>query len=380
MGMSRQTMRQIIELMLIAAALVLGILYSSKVAEGIVLLVQILQPFLLGGAIAFVLNLPLGFLECRLLKGWNSRARRPVCILLSLVFLVLAVTLVIVMVVPQLVNAVADIVQQVPVAIERLIVWLNELYARYPDLANMADPTAFLTELENNWRGIVENVLTFLKSGLGSVVTVTINVAGTVVGAATNGIIAFIFSLYVLSSKEKLRDQAHRAVTAYLPEKAAQWVLKVFRLLYKNFSSFVAGQCIEAVILGTMFAVSMTILRMPYAVMVGVLIAFTALIPIVGAFIGCFVGAFLILLESPMQALAFVVLFLVLQQIEGNLIYPRVVGSSVGLPSIWVLAAVTIGGSLFGVAGMLVFIPLVSTLYALLREDINARNAAKKAS
>ena len=142
----------------------------------------------------------------------------------------------------------------------------------------------------------------------------------------------------------------------------------------KNFSNFITGQCTEAVILGSMFVVSMAVFRFPYAVMVGVLIAFTALIPIVGAFVGCFVGAFLIMVDDPVKAVWFLVLFIVLQQVEGNLIYPHVVGNSVGLPSIWVLAAVTIGGSLMGVMGMLIFIPIVSTIYALIREDVNERN------
>ena len=374
MGFSRKTMHQIIELMLLAAALVLVIFYSERVAAGIGLLFSILRPFLMGFAIAFVLNLPLRLLENTVFKKWNSGARRPVCLLLSVVLVVLVVALVIVLVVPQLVTAVGEIAQQIPVALDRLVDWLTVLSREYPELN---DPTVYLAQLETNWESIVESVANFLKNGLGNVVTTTIDFASSAVGAVANGFIALIFSFYVLSQKEKLADQVRRTLRAYLPQKACDWVLKVCALMYKNFSSFITGQCIEAVILGTMFVVAMTIFRMPYAVMVGVLIAFTALIPIVGAFIGCAVGAFLILLENPMQAVAFVVLFLVLQQIEGNLIYPRVVGSSVGLPSIWVLTAVTVGGSLFGVAGMLLFIPLVSTVYALLRDDVNARNAEK---
>ena len=155
--------------------------------------------------------------------------------------------------------------------------------------------------------------------------------------------------------------------------------MKVCSMLYRNFSNFISGQCLEAVILGMMFVVTMTILGMPYAILVGMLISFTALIPIVGAFIGCFVGAFLILVDTPQKALWFIILFLLLQQIEGNLIYPKVVGSSVGLPAIWVLMAVSVGGSLFGIFGMLSFIPLVSTFYMLLRDDVNERNERKKA-
>ena len=206
----------------------------------------------------------------------------------------------------------------------------------------------------------------------------TIGIASSVVSGFTNLFIGLVFSVYVLAQKEKLAGQVKRVLSAFLPEKINNSVLYVCALLNKNFTNFITGQCLEAVILGTMFVIAMTIFRMPYAVMIGVLIAFTALIPIVGAFIGCVVGAFLILLVNPWKALAFIVLFLVLQQIEGNLIYPRVVGSSVGLPAMWVLVAVTIGGSLFGIMGMLVFIPLISTVYALLRECVNRRNEKKR--
>lgn len=369
-------MKQLVGLLCLAAALVWGVQHSAQLAGWLGVFLGIVRPFLLGCAIAFVLNLPLRAIERKLLRRWNSPARRPVSLLMSLGFVILLVTLVVVMIVPELVEAIADIIQQVPIALEQLVLWLNEMAVRYPQLDQSA---AVLAQLEQNWQQIVENALSMLKHGLGSVVTTTIGVAGSVISGVTTTFIAFVFSFYLLMQKEKLAGQVKRVLTAYLPPRAAARTVQVCCLLDKNFSSFIAGQCMEAVILGSMFVVSMTLLRMPYAVMVGVLIAFTALIPIVGAFIGCFVGAFLILLENPMQAVAFVALFLILQQLEGNFIYPRVVGSSVGLPSIWVLAAVTVGGSLFGIVGMLVFIPLVSTAYALLRDSVNARNAARAA-
>jgi len=176
-----------------------------------------------------------------------------------------------------------------------------------------------------------------------------------------------------LAQKENLGRQRDKLLDAYLSEAWSSRIKKVLKLMYKNFSSFVTGQCLEAVILGCLFIVAMAIFGFPYAVMVGTLIAVTALIPVVGAFVGCFVGAFLILINDPIQAVWFIVMFLIIQQIEGNLIYPRVVGSSVGLPSIWVLVAVSVGGSLFGVGGMLLFIPLLSTVYALVRENANKR-------
>lgn len=377
MEYSRKKMRQLIGLLCLAGGLLLALKYSGQIFSAVGLVLGILRPFLLGGAIAFVLNIPLRAVENRLLGRWHGRAKRPVSMILSILLVLLVLALVVLMVVPQIGSAAAQVVQQVPAQLEALAVWLEGLSAQYPQLGGQAE---LLAQLEANWQSIVENLFRVLRSGMGSVVSTTIGLAGGLISSVADVAIGVVFSFYILAQKEKLGDQGRRILSAYLPRRAAAYAHKVCALLYKNFSSFVTGQCLEAVILGSMFVVSMTLLRMPYAVMIGVLIGFTALIPIVGAFIGCVVGALLILLENPMQAVAFVVLFLVLQQVEGNLIYPRVVGSSVGLPSIWVLAAVTIGGSLFGVLGMLVFIPLLSTVYALLRDSVNARNAAKAAA
>ena len=199
------------------------------------------------------------------------------------------------------------------------------------------------------------------------------SIVSGVVSAATNFVIAFVFAMYIVLQKERLSVQVRKIMYAFLPRKGADWINRVASLAYTTFSHFFTGQCLEAVILGTMFFVAMTIFRFPYALLVGILVAFTALIPIFGAFIGCVVGAFLILMENPMQAVLFVVMFLILQQIEGNLIYPHVVGNSVGLPSIWVLVAVTVGGSLMGIVGMLVFIPLMSVCYTLFRQWVYDR-------
>ena len=198
--------------------------------------------------------------------------------------------------------------------------------------------------------------------------------AGVVSGVSTF-VIGLIFSFYILLQKERLARQGRQVLYALLPESWADKTLEVLRLSGRTFSSFLSGQCVEAVILGALFVAAMTVFRMPYALLVGVLIALTALIPVVGAFIGCVVGALLIAVTNPWQAVGFVVLFLVIQQIEGNLIYPHVVGSSVGLPSIWVLAAVTIGGGVLGIAGMLLAVPLAAACYQMLRDDVSRRSA-----
>lgn len=220
--------------------------------------------------------------------------------------------------------------------------------------------------------------LSFFTRGAGDVLNSTITAARSIVSGLTTFFIAFVFAIYILLQKEKLTRQCKRVMFAFMKKGKAEAALEVLSLTYKTFSSFLTGQCVEAVILGSMFVVAMTVFRLPYALLVGVVIAFTALIPIFGAFIGCVIGAFLIFMVNPVQALGFVVLFLVLQQIEGNLIYPHVVGGSVGLPSIWVLAAVSIGGSLMGVVGMLIFIPIVSVVYALFREVVYLKLKQKK--
>ena len=366
-------------LMVFAAILVLALVYSGRIYEGAIWTLGVIKPFLYGGVIAFVLNLPMRWIEERLLGGWKGKladkVKRPLSMAGALLFLVLLLTIVIGTVIPQLSEAVAKLKNEIPAFIDESIEFLEHYSAKYPQLK---DQVARLEQVEINWDGVITVVSEFLQKGVGSMLTSTVSVAGSIISGVVNGLIAFIFALYILSQKERLASQGRRVLSAYLPPAAGAKVLKVLALLDTNFSNFITGQCVEAVILGVMFVVTMTVFKMPYAFMVGVLIAFTALIPIVGAFIGCVVGAFLILLESPIMAVWFVVMFLILQQIEGNLIYPRVVGNSVGLPSIWVLMAVSLGASFFGVAGILFFIPLLATVYALLREDVNSRNAARR--
>ena len=245
----------------------------------------------------------------------------------------------------------------------------EQLVSNHPELVDYIDEV----QAQLNWEEILNQLVTFFRIGANSMLSSTISVATGIVSGVGTFFIGLVFACYILLQQEFLKRQMKKLIFAYLKEKHANRFLQICALTYRTFSNFLTGQCLEAVILGMMFFISMTILRFPFAVLVGVLIAFTALIPIFGAFIGCVVGAFLILTISPSQAAAFVVLFLVLQQIEGNLIYPKVVGGSIGLPAIWVLVAVTLGGSLFGIVGMLVFIPIVSVVYTLLKEDVNKR-------
>ena len=381
-------MRQIRNLILFAAVVVLCVMYSGQIVRWIFLGIDILEPFAVGGMIAFVLNLPMKFVEERLLGRWKGKAadklRRPLSLLAAIVFVAVLIVIVVMAVLPQLGRTINDLGQKIPVFFQQVVAWLGDLERQYPQLGQYLGPFLDSGEsLEQSWASmdqLAARLMDFLKEGGVSVITTTIGVASGIIGTFVKGIISFIFALYILAAKEKLADQGKRILHAFAPEKVEKGTLSLCSLLYRNFSHFITGQCVEAVIIGTIFVITMSLFRMPYAVMIGVLIAFTALIPVVGAFIGCILGAFLILVDAPEMAFWFVVLFLIIQQIEGNLIYPRVVGESVGLPAIWVLAAVSVGGSLFGFAGMLVFIPLVSTGYMLLRDEVNARNRRREAS
>lgn len=221
------------------------------------------------------------------------------------------------------------------------------------------------------------NGLKAVLSGFGGVMSSVVSVVGSVISSVVTVAVALIFSIYLLTGKEKLISQSKRMISTYLP-KADKKIFYVLNTLNDSFHRFIVGQCTEAVILGGLCMIGMWIFRFPYAVMVGVLIGFTALIPIAGAYIGAGVGAFMILTESPLQALLFLVFIVVLQQLEGNLVYPKVVGSSIGLPGIWVLAAITIGGGLMGVLGMLLAVPLLATVYKLIQADVRKRNTHSK--
>ena len=385
---SKENVRQIRNLILFAAVVVLCVMYSGQIVRWIFLGIDILEPFAVGGMIAFVLNLPMKFVEERLLGRWKGKAtdklRRPLSLLAAIVFVAVLIVIVVMAVLPQLGRTINDLGQKIPEFFQQVVAWLGDLERQYPQLGQYLGPFLDSGEsLEQSWASmdqLAARLMDFLKEGGVSVITTTIGVASGIIGTFVKGIISFIFALYILAAKEKLADQGKRILHAFAPEKVEKGTLSLCSLLYRNFSHFITGQCVEAVIIGTIFVITMSLFRMPYAVMIGVLIAFTALIPVVGAFIGCILGAFLILVDAPEMAFWFVVLFLIIQQIEGNLIYPRVVGESVGLPAIWVLAAVSVGGSLFGFAGMLVFIPLVSTGYMLLRDEVNARNRRREAS
>ena len=334
---------------------------------------QIIFPFILGGAIVFVINVPMSFLEKKIfenVKKENKTARklaRPVSLLLTIVLVVGVIALVMIGVIPQLTKTMGSLMINITDFIPQIKIWIRDFFHDNREIMNLVDQVQFNPDQAIRWG------ISLLGNGAGNMMNTTVSAVGSVVSGLATFFIAFSFACYVLFQKEKLHVQIRKVLFAFLPKQKAEAFLKVCSLTYRTFANFLTGQCLEAVILGCMFVVTLSILRMPYALLIGVLIAFTALIPIFGAFIGCAVGSFLIFMVSPKQAIIFIIVFLVLQQIEGNLIYPHVVGESVGLPSIWVLAAVTIGGNLMGIVGMLVFIPLLSVVYTIFRKVVYQR-------
>jgi predicted PurR-regulated permease PerM len=379
MEFSREKLKQIRQLMILATLLVLVIIYFKEIMSVLSMLVGILKPFIYGGIIAFILNLPMSAIEKKLFQSRRGKHaqkfKRPVSLLLSVLLILLLISITVWLVIPQLVASAAEIGRKIPVFLEQ-IQTEAEQFSESNSL--LEEQIGELAIGDIRWDSVMENVSHFMKNGAGNLLSSTFTMVSSIISSVVSGIIAFVFAVYILAQKEKLSGQVRRVMQAYLSEKAVERVQKVSDLLYTNFSNFITGQCLEAVILGGLFVICMSILRLPFALVIGILIALTALIPIAGAFIGCAVGVFLILIEDPIQALVFLILFFVLQQIEGKLIYPKVVGNFVGLPGIWVLFAITVGGSLFGIIGMLVFIPLTATVYTLLREDVGRRISQKK--
>lgn len=372
--MDKNTVKSLLIVVCAGAAFYAAVQHLDVLWRALMAALGVFAPFLLGGAIAFVLNVPMRTIERHVFprERQMDRLRRP----LALIFTILTVfgVLVIAMwvIIPGVKDAILSAALQVPDAVDALIKKLQGFAVYLPELGE------YLAGLELDWNSIAQKVMDMVKNWGGGLLSSGGGLIGGVVSGVSTFVIGFIFSIYILLQKEKLGRQGKQVLYALIPTDKADRTLEIGRLAEKTFSSFLSGQCLEAVILGCLFVIAMTLFKMPYALLVGVLIGLTALIPIVGAFIGCIVGALLIALTDPLQALVFVALFLVLQQIEGNLIYPHVVGSSVGLPSIWVLAAVSVGGSLMGIGGMLLFIPLCSVGYALFREYVKARLKEKK--
>lgn len=379
MQLDKENIKKIRWLIAFAILLYLGVQNLHIVISTARVLLGFLFPFIIGFGIAFILNIPMKFIEHHLFgkalkqeKKTVQKLARPVSLVLSICFVICIIVIVMLVVVPELGATFVNIAKKIEENIPVFQKWIDNVFGNNPEVVKWAQ------SLDIEPGKIIDSVLGVLKNGVNNIVSSTVSITMGLLTTAMNVSIGFVFACYVLLQKEKLLRQIKKAMYAMFPEKPVRYLAHVWNLANRIFSSFITGQCIEAVILGSMFFVSMTILHFPYAMLVGVLISFTALIPLFGGIIGCWVAFFLILMISPVKAVLFLGLFLILQQIEGNLIYPHVVGGSVGLPSIWVLVAVTLGGSLMGIAGMLIFIPTVSVIYTLFREWVYARLEKKQ--
>ena len=349
--------------------IVLFLKYSDSVMGTLADLTGIIKPLAIGCAIAYILNILVTRIErlpfFREPGAPLYRVRRPISILCSIGLIIAAIALIILLVIPQLADGV--LVKEIPSAVSQFIAWLSAHDQDWPQLQK------FLNSLDMDWPHLLQQAAARITSGLSDIFSSTMYILGSIGSLIINFVVAVIFSIYILAGRERLFHQFQTLAKTYLQEKWYHRLDVVISTAHDTFTRFIIGQCTEAVILGALCTIGMSIFRFPYASMIGTLIGATALLPVVGAYLGAFVGAFMISTVNPIQALGFLVFIVVLQQLEGNLIYPRVVGSSVGLPGIWVLAAVTIGGGLNGVVGMLLAVPITATIYKLLQRDVRRR-------
>lgn len=355
----------------ILGVIYLCITYLHEIGAFLGTLLGVLSPLLTGCIIAFVLNLLMKRLESWYFPHSQNqfiiKSRRPVCIFLSMLTWALILALICTLVIPELVSSFTLIGKEIPPTLEWLYHFVSDNLDGIPSLQQL------LLNLNLNWSVLVQKLISYISLGVGDVINTALAVITGVFGLLTNLLIGIIFALYLLLDKERLLRQFSRLFEAHLKPKKYQQFLRLMRTANESFSSFIVGQFTEAIILGLLCTAGMFLLRLPYAAMTGAVVGATALIPIVGAYIGAGIGAFMILTVDPMKALFFLIFLIILQQIEGNFIYPKVVGTSVGLPGIWVLAAVIVGGGLFGIFGMVLGVPLAATIYKVLKNRVSRK-------
>ena len=326
----------------------------------------IFSPFVIGAILAFILNVPMRFFEGKLGKLKNEKTRRIAAICLMLFAVTAVVVGVMLLLVPQIEETVENLVQQLPGFLLGVGERVNAFLLKHPQLQEILGLEGQSVSIE--WGVLVETIMAALETSISSIVGSAVSLVGNLATGTINAVFSLIFAFYCLARKETLARQGRKMLYSLVKQNYADEVVRILRMTNSTFSNFITGQCIEAVILGLLFVPAMAVFRMPYIPLICVVITITALVPLVGAFAGCILGAFFILVNDPMQAVIFVIMFLVIQQFEGNVIYPKVVGESIGLPGMWVLLAVAVGGGLMGVMGMLLMVPLASVLYTLLRE------------
>ena len=370
--MKRDIKKNIILIITYIALIIFVLVNFEKILSILGYIINIFSPFIFGAIVAFVLNVLVNFIERKLFgkvkkKTW-LKIKRPLSIAIRVVLVIFIIVFIMNLLIPQLKNSVSLFTDSLPTYKEDIINIMNKFNLEETTIKKVSD------YLDNFGKVITD----YIKGNSKDVITVTTEVATSLIAIISKAVIAIVFAIYIIAQKETLKRQFNKLMSAYLKPRTVNRINKYASMANTTFSNFVTGQCLEALIFGSLCFLGMLILRLPYATTIAVLLGFTALIPVFGAFIGTFLGAFLILMISPIKAIIFVVFILVLQQIEGNLIYPKVVGKSVGLPGIWVLLSVTIGASVGGILGMLIATPLCSLLYILLRQAVNDRINSNK--
>lgn len=364
----KKTLKRIL-LIAVLSILVVWILNSpSQLTSVFQLIGRVFTPFIVGLVIAFIINVPMRWMESKMKKIKKAKVRRVFAMILSFLLVILILCGVLGLLIPELITTIADLIPKLTAFFTNLEKKVTLILQENPQLAELLGNAANF-----NWTELLQKGLTFLENSLSSILSKTWGAVISVGGFFIDAFIAIIFATYVLYQKELLARQGRRLLFAFLPERFADSVIHVLQLSNDAFSRFLSGQCIEVCILGSMFAISMAIFGMPFIPLICVLIAVTAFVPYVGAWIGCIVGTFLIMVVDPTKAVWFAIMFLILQQIENNLIYPKVVGTSIGLSGMWVLLAISIGGELFGIFGMIVMIPIASVIYTVLSEATKKR-------
>lgn len=369
MNLNNENIKKIMFIIAFALVFAVCIFNLGTVFFYINILFAVITPFLAGGAMAFVVNIPMKiaeeiFFENKYVSKIKVlyKLKRPLSLIFALLFIIGIIGIVVGIVLPELYSTILSISKNISD-------FLPKLYDFVKKNADNQIIEKYIYQLQQiNWLSMLTDFLNVFTSGAGSVISSTLNVIGSIMSTTFDFLIAFIFCIYVLAQKETLSNHLKIVLKAYLKDNHYKNIVYVAQLTNKTFSSYITGQCLDAFILGVMFFIVLLIAGMPYPMLIGVLIGFTALIPMVGAFIGCIISVLLIFMISPAQSIIFLIIFIILQQVEENLIYPKVVGSSVGLPSIWVIVAVSVGGSLWGVIGMIICIPLFSVMYTLFKD------------
>lgn len=378
MDLNRKNVKKILLIITFAILLFTASQNLSSVFQGIQTVLKVFSPFVLGFCIAFILNVIMRFFETKVFVfldkssySFFHKLKRPVSLLLSILIILAILVILILLIIPEVRKTILLIATNLPEYMEGFKEWLVDLMDQF----HLSSET--IQNLNINWEEISNRIMDLLKTNGSSIISTTIEVTSSILVSIINFVLSFVFAIYLLMGKENLLRQCKKVLYSFFSDKNVNQIFYIGTISNKIFSRFLIGQCTEAFILGAMCYVGMLLCGFPYALMISSLMAVTSLIPMIGGFIGTIIGAFLILLVNPLQAVFFVLLILILQQIDSNIFYPKVVGKSIGLPGIWVLAAVTLGSSIGGAAGMLISVPICSVIYCLFREYINSRPAKK---